>query len=141
MYKPEIAAYKGNQVLISSGRVVAHSSTDSVFLFGKKAVAISSPGTVNIDASDSLIISTPTIQLGLGASHPVIRGDEFLFQLNRLLAPLSALALALVELSSDPEDLSAALPLIQYQAKIVGDVASNLNSFLTTTLSTTTYTV
>ena len=35
MYKPEFP-YKGNQVIISSGRVTNHSYDDFIFMFGKK---------------------------------------------------------------------------------------------------------
>ena len=52
MFKPEFP-YKGNQVIISSGRVLLHAKEDFIFLFGKKGVGISTPNTFNIDATEA----------------------------------------------------------------------------------------
>ena len=66
MYKPEFP-YKGNQVIISSGRVTNHSYDDFIFMFGKKGVSISSPATFTVDATESTSISSGFIELGLRA--------------------------------------------------------------------------
>jgi hypothetical protein len=59
--------YLGNQVIISSGRVVNHSYDDFIFLFGKKGVSISSPATFTVDANEKTILASPKIELGYQA--------------------------------------------------------------------------
>ena len=81
VYKPEFP-YRGNQIIIDSGRVLLNSKEDSTFIVGKKAVGISSGGTINIDSDGKCIINSPQIDLGLNATHPVIYGDDFLTVLN-----------------------------------------------------------
>ena len=65
-YTP-VFPYKGNQAIISSGRILFHAKEDSVLIFGKKAVGISSIGPVNIDTYQGVSISSPKIELGLKA--------------------------------------------------------------------------
>ena len=74
-YKPEFP-YRGNQIVIDSGRVLLNSKEDSTFIIGKKAVGISSGGTINLDSDGMCIINSPEIRLGLDASHPLVYGDE-----------------------------------------------------------------
>jgi len=62
MYKP-IFPYLGPQVIISSGRVLAHSKDDMIFLFGKKGIGLSTPATLNFDVGERLLITSPKIEL------------------------------------------------------------------------------
>lgn len=80
-YKPEFP-YRGNQIVIDSGRVLLNSKEDSTFIIGKKAVGISSSGTINLDSDGMCIINSPEIRLGLDASHPLVYGDELANILN-----------------------------------------------------------
>ena len=81
-YKPEFP-YRGNQIIIDSGRVLLNSKEDSTFIVGKKAVGISSGGTINLDSDGMCIINAPEIRLGLDASHPLVYGDELANILNQ----------------------------------------------------------
>jgi len=80
-YQPEFP-YRGNQIIIDSGRVLLNSKEDSTFIVGKKAVSISSGGTINLDSDERCIINSPEIRLGLDASHPLVYGDELAKILN-----------------------------------------------------------
>jgi len=62
-YKP-VFPYKGNQLILSSERVTLHAKNDAIFLFGKKAVGLSSTNTINLDASNKVIVAAPVIELG-----------------------------------------------------------------------------
>jgi len=84
MYKPEFP-YKDNQLILSSDRITLLSKTDSIFLFGTQAVSLSSKKTINLDALDKIIIDAPRIELGVGATEPVILGDTFSIQLQTFL--------------------------------------------------------
>jgi hypothetical protein len=90
MYVPEFP-YIGNQAIIKSDRVVLMGDKDSVFLFGNEAVSLSSKHTVNLDAKDKVIISSPKIELGNKAEtlgEPIILGDVLVSQLVSLIEKL-----------------------------------------------------
>ena len=141
MFKPEFP-YKGNQVIISSGRVTNHSYDDFIFMFGKKGVSISSPATFTVDATESTSISSGFIELGLRAKlegDPVLLGRKTAFQLGQLLDNLQALGNSLANISES--GLAASLPEIIKSAKILADTAPVIKKQLQgPCLSKTTYT-
>jgi hypothetical protein len=133
MFKPEFP-YKGNQVIISSGRVTHHSKDDFIFLFGKKGVSISSPATFTVDANEKTVIASPRIELGLRAyleGDPVMLGDKTATQLGQLLDILGRLADSLSALNES--NLSGAIPQIVAASKILSEVAPVIKAQLKTT--------
>ena len=141
MFKPEFP-YKGDQVIISSGRATLHSKDDFIFLFGKKGVSISSPATFTIDANEKTVIASPIIELGLRAAlegEPVMLGNKTAFQLGQLLDTLSDLAKGLTALNES--NLAGAIPQIVASAQILLSIAPLIKAQLETTcLSKSTYT-
>jgi hypothetical protein len=100
-YTP-VFPYKGDQAIISSGRVLFHAKDDSVFIFGKKAVGISSVGVVNIDNYEGTTINSPKIELGLNAKiqvQPVLLGKETNIILSDVLRDINGVAAALSSIS------------------------------------------
>jgi hypothetical protein len=89
-YKPEFP-YLGNQIIINSGRVILNSKDDSVFIFGKKAIGLSSAGTINFDSDDKFIVNSPQIYLGLEAKEPLVKGQALEDLLSDLLDSLNEL--------------------------------------------------
>jgi hypothetical protein len=89
-YKPEFP-YLGNQIIINSGRVTLNSKDDSVFIFGKNAIGLSSAGTINFDSDDKMIINSPQIYLGLEAKEPLVKGQALEDLLIDLLDALNEL--------------------------------------------------
>jgi hypothetical protein len=87
-YKPNFP-YLGEQIIINSGRVTLNSKDDSIFLFAKTAIGFSSAGSINFDCDDKVIINSPKISLGLDAEEPLIKGQQLVNLLNRLLNSLS----------------------------------------------------
>lgn len=73
-YTPEFP-YKGEHIILNSGRVFINARDDSAFINANKAVSLGSGGTINFDSRDKCIINSPRIDLGLGALHPVVKGD------------------------------------------------------------------
>ena len=91
MYVPEFP-YKGKQIIISSGRVIVHAKSDSVFLFGKKNVGLSSGGEVHIDANAEVFIDAPKISLGTKIDPSTMIGMEPVllgYKTNQILIRLS----------------------------------------------------
>ena len=112
MFTPQFP-YLGNQVIITSGRVVHHSYDDFIFLFGKKGVSISSPATFTVDANERAVIASPKIELGYQAEsqgESVLLGDSTVEQLGFLLDAIQSLSSALAQLSAEqPETAIAAI--------------------------------
>ena len=91
MYVPEFP-YKGKQIIVSSGRVIVHAKTDSVFLLGKKNVGISSGGEIHIDANAEVYIDAPKISLGNKVTPDTMVGLEPVllgYKTNQILIRLS----------------------------------------------------
>ena len=87
MLSPEFP-YKGNQIILSSDRVLLHAKNDGIFLFGKRMVALSSKETINLDATEKIILDSDMIELGHNAralGQPLILGTTFIRQMNDLL--------------------------------------------------------
>jgi hypothetical protein len=141
MFKPAFP-YKGDQVIISSGRVTHHSKDDFIFLFGKKGVSISSPATFTVDANERTTIASPIIELGLRAAldgEPVLLGNRTVFQLGQLLDNLTSLASGLAALNES--NLAGAIPQIVAAAKILAETAPIIRGQLQgNCLSNTTFT-
>lgn len=131
-YKPDFP-YKQNQIILSSDRIVLHSKKDSIFLFGQKAVAISTNGTLNVDAKIGMTVAAPVIELGADASidgigDPLIKAGDFMTQLSRILTQLELLAGALMILKSESTGFAASVPVITAQARLLKDVTADVKA-------------
>lgn len=132
MYAPQFP-YKGNQVILTSDRVMIHSKNDAIFIFGKQAVSLSSPQTINLDASQKVLIDSPKIELGRKAEidgEPIVLGNKLNQTLQLLSSALSQVAIQLNQAStSDPGATAQALVIA---GQLLYDAALNLNSICTT---------
>jgi hypothetical protein len=137
-YIPEFP-YKGDQVLISSGRLVFHSKDDSAFIFANKSISLSTTGSVHINAAEKTYINSKEIQLGLNAQERVIKGDTAVDSFRRLYTSLDNFAVAVGGLSET--NLKDAVVTIQKASQDLSDVLANLKDRLPDLLSKTTKTL
>lgn len=141
MYKPQFP-YLGNQVIITSGRVVHHSYDDFIFLFGKKGVSVSSPATFTVDANERTIIASPKVELGYEAEtkgEPVLLGKTTATQLGFLLDAIQNLSDALGKMSA--EELETSISGIIQTSKVLSGTAKTVKTQLNNAcLSKNTYT-
>lgn len=142
MYTPQFP-YLGNQAIITSGRVVIHSSDDFIFHFGKKGVAISTPATFTVDSNEKTAITAPLIELGYNAKtvgSPMLLGNKTVVQLGLLIDQISAVAGALSKLTES--NMASALPAITKECEVlVGQCTIAKNQLQNFCLSKTTYTI
>lgn len=90
------SVYSGPQVILNSGRVLLNSTTDSVLLSSKKVISLSANDGIGLSTSGSLSIESGEVKLGGSeADQPLILGDTFLTELQRVLTNLSLLCNAL----------------------------------------------
>jgi hypothetical protein len=133
MFKPEFP-YKGNQIIISSDRVLLHSKTDAIFLFGKEAVSLSSTKTINLDSVEGVIIDSPSIELGHEAKtlgEPVVLGRTLTQELKGLLDSIKEAGDNLKKASSENATMGATMQSIAIAGGLLSNAASTLNSRLT----------
>lgn len=82
--------YSGNQLILSSGRLVFNSTKDHILLSSKQTVNLNAAVSVNIDAP-STIIQSNTVYLGSkDATQPVLLGNTTVQLLNQLITNLNA---------------------------------------------------
>lgn len=91
--------YKGDQIILTSGRLILNSKSDSIFMFSKQSIGFSSAGTLNFDSDSKCIINSPSIQLGLNATEPLLLGTKTVDLLKDLLIQLNLLSDALSKLT------------------------------------------
>jgi hypothetical protein len=126
--------YKGNQIIISSDRVTMHSKLDAIFLFGKKAVSLSSTETINLDAYDQVKIDSPNIELGHEAKtlgEPVVLGRTLTQELKGLLDAIKSAGDNLKKASSENATMGATMQSISIAGALLSTAATTLNSRLT----------
>lgn len=85
-----ISKYKGEQIILNSGRLVFNSKRDSILLSSLKSINLNSKESVNID-SPSTIINSSTVKLGSKeASEPILLGNSTVILLESLITNLQA---------------------------------------------------
>lgn len=92
--------YKGNQVILNSGRVLLNSTTDSILISSKKVISLSAKSDIGISTSGSIAMESGELKLGgSNAEQPAVLGDIFLDRLSGVMAGLSAV---ITSLSQEP---------------------------------------
>jgi hypothetical protein len=115
--------YKGNQVILNSGRVLLNSTTDSILLSSKKVISLSAKSDIGIATSGSIAMESGELKLGgSNAEQPAVLGDIFLDRLSGVMVGLQAV---ITSLSQEPSLVLTPAPatalietLNQFQAAI-----------------------
>jgi hypothetical protein len=106
----DIKQHTGEQIILSSGRLVFNSRANDIYLNAKRYINFSAGDKVtidvgNIDSDDEMnmfLVNAPRMQFGLdknGAAEPIVKGeqlDEILSQLMETLAMYSDMVAATV---------------------------------------------
>lgn len=107
-YKPESpSTYSKPQIILNSGRLLFNASSDSILMFSKNAIGLSSNGNINFDCNES-IINSKKIQLGLNSNEPLLLGNKTVTLLSSLLNQLKSLCESLQNLTGAP----AGIPIL-----------------------------
>ena len=84
------------QVILRSNRLVFDAHKDHVLISGEKSVFIGGNKSVNINAGQNVVVECDDIKFGdKDAKEPVILGNKFLADLQKLCTQLVALGTAL----------------------------------------------
>lgn len=79
------SVYDGNQVLITSDRLIFNARKNEIFLFSAKSIGLSTEGTINIDSTKEMFVNSSKIVLGLNATEHLVLGDKTKTWLGTLL--------------------------------------------------------
>jgi len=131
--------YTGEQATLVGGRIVFHAKDDSAFIFANKAVVLSTSGSTHINSSEGVFINGNTIELGLNAQQPVIRGNALVDDLTLLCSALNSFSMAMTMLSES--ELEIAIPGIVKSAARLSETVNGIRKRLPNTLSKVTKTL
>ena len=85
-----ISKYKGEQIILNSGRLIFNSKSDSILLSSLKSINLNSKESVNID-SPSTVVNSSTVKLGSKeANEPILLGNSTVILLESLITNLQA---------------------------------------------------
>jgi hypothetical protein len=120
-----------------------HSKNDAIFLFGKQAVSLSSPKTINLDATEKILLYSNTIELGPDAKkygEPVVLGKKLNDQLYVLTNAMLTAGKLLNQASES--DLGASMEYIRDAGKILYNASLDSKAYVENMviLSQTTFT-
>ena len=137
MIKPEFP-YKESQILLSSDRVLLYAKKEAVLLLGKQTVGLSTPGTINLDANEKVLIFSPKIELGSKATEPVILGNSMVKDLKEILSSLKDFSDALAKINET--NFAATVPIIRNSAQLLSSRLNGKLDSIDNNLSKVTYT-
>lgn len=80
--------FKGEQIILNSGRLLFNTKTDSILFSSKKTINLNSVESVNIDSPTFIASSTKVFLGSKDATEPIILGNTFLNDLKQLLTAL-----------------------------------------------------
>jgi len=87
--------FTGEQVIINSGRLLFNSKNDNILLSSSDTINLNSVNSFNVDTPKTIIASKEIYLGDKGATEPVILGDKFLNDFQKLLSSLISLCSAL----------------------------------------------
>lgn len=96
----DIKTYSGEQIVLSSGRLVFNSRSDSTFLSSRQYINLSAGNKVTIDVGvvdsddeqNMFLVNAPRIQFGLeknGVPEPIVKGEQLAQILIDLMEAIS----------------------------------------------------
>ena len=130
-YEPDMAPalpnqYKGNQVILNSGRLVLNSKTDHLLLSSNKSINLNAQESVNVDVTGDFIVQAGQILLGSkDASESVLLGDSTINLLQQILQDQKTLLDVLSGQVGVPTGT-----LLAPTATIAALVSSNLSGYI-----------
>lgn len=83
------------QIILNSGRLLFNSKTDSILLSSTDTINLNAVNSINLDSPKTVIQSNDVLLGDKNASEPIILGDKFLNDLQKLLTSLVTLSNAL----------------------------------------------
>lgn len=101
--KPQPAKdFRGDQIILNSGRLFFNSKTDSIFLSSNRTINLNSVLSVNVDTEDLIVQSTKIYLGSKNAKEPVLYGDKTVEMLGDIINLLESLLTASATATAGP---------------------------------------
>ena len=97
----DVRKYSGEQVIITSERLIFNTRKDDIIISTKKDIVLTSSGAIHVNVgpksgakpeNNFYIINTPKFQVGLNNAEAVVKGDKAVDVFNKILNALAELA-------------------------------------------------
>jgi hypothetical protein len=115
--------YDKNQIILNSGRLVFNAKNDSILLLSEKSIHLASDTSINMDASDRIVLNCKKVIMGSTQNtEPAVMGEELMTNLTALMTALSAVADALTThttILGPAPALTAVGPILKSACEIV----------------------
>jgi hypothetical protein len=138
----DIKTYKGEQVVLSSGRLVLNARSNDIYLNSQRYINLSAGDKVTIDVgsidSDNeqnmFLVNAPKMQLGLeryGVPEPIVKGEQLDLLLTDLLDTLSTYSDLVQAAAVVPGPLMAVMlqPATAYLKGRIQQIKINIDNF------------
>lgn len=140
-----IKTYSGEQILLSSGRLVFNSRSDSIFLTSRQYINLSAGDKVTIDVGDidsnneenMFLVNAPRVQFGLdknGLAEPLVKGEQLDEILTEMMLTVSTYSDMVAALAAVP-------PLLVIPARFLKGRFQEIKSKLDDFKSPTSFTI
>ena len=94
--------YQGNQILLTSGRLILNSQTDGVLVSSPNVIHLSAGNSIHLDSSSKIVLSSGEIYLvDRNAEERAVLGDQLVLRLKLFLEVLEGVGMALTNANSN----------------------------------------
>jgi hypothetical protein len=136
----DINQYKGEQILLSSGRLIFNARANDVYLNAKRYINFSAGDKVtidvgNIDSDDEqnmFLVNAPRMQFGLdknGAVEPIVKGEQLDVILSQLMEALATYSDMVAATVATPPLVSTSAIFLKGRLQVI---KANLENFKST---------
>lgn len=140
-----IKTYSGEQIVLSSGRLVLNSRSDSTFISSRQYINLSAGDKVTIDVgsvdSDNeenmFLVNAPRVQFGLdknGVAEPIVKGEQLDQIMTQLMEAISTYTDMVQSAALTPGPIMAAMlgPANSFLKSRFQQIKYNLDNFKST---------
>jgi hypothetical protein len=138
----DIKTYNGEQIVLSSGRLLFNSRSNDIYLSSKRYINLSAGDKITIDVgnidSDNeqnmFLVNAPKIQFGLdryGLAEPVVKGEQLDLILTQLMEALATYSTMVQSAATVPGPIMAIMlaPATSYLSGRLQSIKTNLANF------------
>ena len=94
--------YQGNQIILTSGKLVLNSQFDGVLISSPNTIHLSTGDSIHLDCSDKIVLSSSEVYLiDRNATERAVLGDQLVLNLKLLLEVLEGVGLGLTNATAD----------------------------------------
>ena len=126
--------YRGDQIILNSGRLFLNSKTDSIFLSSPQSINLNSQKTLNVDTEEVSIQAEKILLGSKDAKEPVLYGDRTVDMLGDIIDLLEELLTASASASASGAPIATLNAVGILQQNTIGYLKQNLENLKSETV-------